>query len=113
MLTGDALFEILDTWLTLREHFRGKKTALPAVTLPICLLEAEELLSLSWSPILRFWPTIDSALRAAACARGVQVRLMVSCWQHSPPDMFIFLQSLQVLKRPPLMCDIDVVCLEI
>uniref|UniRef100_A0A3Q0RE13 Phospholipase D family, member 7 n=1 Tax=Amphilophus citrinellus TaxID=61819 RepID=A0A3Q0RE13_AMPCI len=57
---------------------------------------------------LRFWPTIDSALRAAACTRGVQVRLMVSCWQHSYPDMFIFLQSLQVLSRPPLTCDIDV-----
>lgn len=57
---------------------------------------------------LRFWPTIDSALRAAACTRGVQVQLMVSCWQHSHPDMFIFLQSLQVLSRPPLMCSIDV-----
>uniref|UniRef100_A0A3Q4HXS3 Phospholipase D family, member 7 n=1 Tax=Neolamprologus brichardi TaxID=32507 RepID=A0A3Q4HXS3_NEOBR len=57
---------------------------------------------------LRFWPAIDSALRAAACTRGVRVRLLVSCWEHSSPDMFIFLQSLQVLRRHPLTCDIDV-----
>ncbi|XP_067374918.1 5'-3' exonuclease PLD3 isoform X2 [Channa argus] len=57
---------------------------------------------------LRFWPPIDSALRAAGCTRGVQVRLMVSCWKHSPASMFTFLQSLLVLSRPPLKCDIDV-----
>ncbi|CAI5651426.1 phospholipase D3 isoform X2 [Oreochromis niloticus] len=62
---------------------------------------------------LRFWPAIDSALRAVACTRGVQVRLLISCWEHSSPDMFIFLQSLQVLGRHPLRrhpqtCNIDV-----
>ncbi|XP_068423183.1 5'-3' exonuclease PLD3-like isoform X2 [Clinocottus analis] len=57
---------------------------------------------------LRFWPAIDSALRAAACTRGVQVRLLVSCWKHSPGPMFPFLQSLLVLGRPQLKCDIDV-----
>lgn len=57
---------------------------------------------------LRLWPTIDLALRAAACARKVHVRLMVSCWEHSPGPMFTFLQSLLVLNRPPLGCDISV-----
>ncbi|XP_029367758.1 phospholipase D3 isoform X2 [Echeneis naucrates] len=57
---------------------------------------------------VRFWPAIDSALRAAACTRGVQVRLMVSCWPHSRASMFTFLQSLLVLNRPALKCDIDV-----
>ncbi|XP_078117255.1 uncharacterized protein pld7 isoform X1 [Sander vitreus] len=57
---------------------------------------------------LRFWPAIDSALRAAACTRHVQVRLLVSCWKHSPAAMFPFLQSLLVLRRPPLKCDVDV-----
>ncbi|XP_035983257.1 5'-3' exonuclease PLD3 isoform X1 [Fundulus heteroclitus] len=56
----------------------------------------------------RFWPAIDSRLRAAACTRGVEVRLMVSCWEHSPASMFPFLQSLLVLRRPPLKCNIDV-----
>uniref|UniRef100_A0A671Y6L8 Phospholipase D family, member 7 n=1 Tax=Sparus aurata TaxID=8175 RepID=A0A671Y6L8_SPAAU len=57
---------------------------------------------------LRFWPAIDTALRAAACTREVQVKLLVSCWKHSPAAMFTFLQSLLVLNRPPLNCDIDV-----
>ncbi|XP_071397786.1 uncharacterized protein pld7 isoform X1 [Centroberyx affinis] len=57
---------------------------------------------------LRFWPAIDTALRAAACTRGVEVKLLVSCWQHSPAAMFVFLQSLLVLNRPPLKCDINV-----
>lgn len=52
---------------------------------------------------------LDSALRAAACARRVQVRLLVSCWSHSPGAMFPFLQSLLVLSRPPLSCDLQVV----
>uniref|UniRef100_A0AAQ4P736 Phospholipase D family, member 7 n=1 Tax=Gasterosteus aculeatus aculeatus TaxID=481459 RepID=A0AAQ4P736_GASAC len=57
---------------------------------------------------LRFWPAIDSVLRAAACTRDVQVRLLVSCWKHSPASMFPFLQSLLALNRPPLKCDIQV-----
>lgn len=57
---------------------------------------------------VRFWPAIDSSLRAAACTRGVQVKLMVSCWKHSPAAMFTFLQSLLVLNRPPMKCNIEV-----
>ncbi|KAK5865189.1 hypothetical protein PBY51_016376 [Eleginops maclovinus] len=61
-----------------------------------------------FSEPLRFWPAIDSALRSTACTRGVQVRLLVSCWKHSPAAMFPFLQSLLLLNRPPLKCNIDV-----
>ncbi|XP_075899508.1 uncharacterized protein pld7 [Nelusetta ayraudi] len=61
-----------------------------------------------YSKPLRFWPVIDSALRAAACTRRVEVRLLVSCWPHSPAAMFTFLQSLQVLSRPPLKCGVHV-----
>nr|XP_033489267.1 phospholipase D3 isoform X1 [Epinephelus lanceolatus] len=57
---------------------------------------------------IRFWPAIDSALRAAACTRDVQVRMLISCWEHSSASMFTFLQSLVVLNRPHLKCDIDV-----
>lgn len=60
--------------------------------------------------LIRFWPDIDSALRDAACARGVEVNLLVSCWSHSPGAMFIFLQSLSVLSKSPLNCNIHVVC---
>ncbi|XP_026081116.1 phospholipase D3-like isoform X2 [Carassius auratus] len=55
---------------------------------------------------IRFWPVIDSALREAACTRGVEVKLLVSCWSHSPGAMFVFLQSLSVLNKPPLSCNI-------
>lgn len=54
----------------------------------------------------RFWPVIDLALREAACTRGVEVKLLVSCWSHSPGAMFVFLQSLSVLNKPPLSCNI-------
>nr|XP_020653100.1 phospholipase D3-like isoform X1 [Pogona vitticeps]XP_020653101.1 phospholipase D3-like isoform X2 [Pogona vitticeps] len=56
----------------------------------------------------RFWPVIDDALRAAACERGVNVRLLLSCWRHSRPSMFVFLESLSVLSREPLGCPIEV-----
>ncbi|KAJ8014826.1 hypothetical protein DPEC_G00019780 [Dallia pectoralis] len=57
---------------------------------------------------VRFWPVIDTALKAAACTRGVEVRLLVSRWEHSPGPMFVFLQSMAVLNRPPLKCNIHV-----
>nr|XP_014354374.1 PREDICTED: phospholipase D3-like isoform X2 [Latimeria chalumnae] len=56
----------------------------------------------------RFWPAIDQRLRAAACERHVAVRLLVSCWQHSYQPMFVFLESLSVLNKKPLHCDIVV-----
>ncbi|KAK9391138.1 phospholipase D3-like [Crotalus adamanteus] len=56
----------------------------------------------------RFWPVIDDALRTAACNKGVSVRLLISCWQHSRQTMFVFLESLTVLRRKPLHCPIEV-----
>ncbi|KAI4874729.1 hypothetical protein NFI96_028351 [Prochilodus magdalenae] len=62
---------------------------------------------------IRFWPAIDSALREAACARSVEVKLLVSCWSHSPGAMFVFLQSLSVLNKTPLRCNIHVKVFEV
>ncbi|XP_025031443.1 phospholipase D3-like isoform X2 [Python bivittatus] len=56
----------------------------------------------------RFWPVIDNALRTAACDKRVTVRLLIGCWQHSRQNMFVFLESLMVLRRKPLHCPIDV-----
>ncbi|XP_058016562.1 5'-3' exonuclease PLD3-like isoform X2 [Ahaetulla prasina] len=56
----------------------------------------------------RLWPVIDDALRSAACDKGVAVRLLISCWQHSRQTMFVFLESLTVLRRKPLHCPIEV-----
>lgn len=60
---------------------------------------------MSYIPVLmftyprRFWPTIDNHLRKAAFERKVHVRLLISCWQHTDPSVFPFLQSLSALSR--------------
>ncbi len=46
---------------------------------------------------VEFWPRIDDALRRAAVERGVRVRLLLSKWQHSRPDMRRYLRSLTAL----------------
>ncbi|XP_065541424.1 5'-3' exonuclease PLD4 [Lathamus discolor] len=48
----------------------------------------------------RYWPTIDNALRRAAFEYRVQIRLLVSCWTHSDPDMLYYLRSLRALNNP-------------
>ncbi|XP_021566742.1 phospholipase D4 [Carlito syrichta] len=47
----------------------------------------------------RYWPVLDNALRAAAFARRVHVRLLVSCWRNTDPAMFPYLRSLQALSN--------------
>ncbi|XP_055521352.1 5'-3' exonuclease PLD3-like [Leucoraja erinacea] len=56
----------------------------------------------------RFWPAIENGLRAAACERGVRVRLLVSCWPHTYPPMLVFLESLNILAKEPLGCSVEV-----
>ncbi|XP_043827937.1 5'-3' exonuclease PLD3-like isoform X2 [Dromiciops gliroides] len=56
----------------------------------------------------RFWAELDSALRAAACDRRLPIQLLISCWRHSDPDMFIFLEALNILSQPPLSCPLHV-----
>ncbi|CAB1324827.1 unnamed protein product [Coregonus sp. 'balchen'] len=67
----------------------------------------------SQTPRNMFWPAIDSAIRAAACTRRVEVNLLVSYWSRSPGSMFLFLQSLTVLNRSPLGCNINVKVFEV
>ena len=45
-----------------------------------------------------YWPLIDDALREAAIERKVQVRLLISLWNHTRPDMFYYLRSLSALN---------------
>ncbi|XP_064489373.1 5'-3' exonuclease PLD3-like isoform X2 [Ornithodoros turicata] len=45
-----------------------------------------------------FWPVIDDALRAAAIERGIHVRLLVSKWNHTRPEMERYLSSLAVIR---------------
>nr|XP_058914837.1 5'-3' exonuclease PLD4 isoform X1 [Kogia breviceps] len=56
----------------------------------------------------RYWPVLDTALRAAAVGRGVRVRLLVSCWLNTDPSMFPYLRSLQALSNPAANVSVDV-----
>lgn len=56
----------------------------------------------------RYWPVLDSALRAAAFNRGVHVRLLVSCWLNTDPAMFTYLRSLQAFSDPSAGISVDV-----
>ncbi|XP_050010792.1 5'-3' exonuclease PLD4 isoform X1 [Alexandromys fortis] len=56
----------------------------------------------------RYWPVLDSALRAAAFDRGVHVRLLVSCWLNTDPTMFTYLRSLQAFSDPSASISVDV-----
>ncbi|MBV94774.1 Phospholipase D4, partial [Eschrichtius robustus] len=56
----------------------------------------------------RYWPVLDTALRAAAVGRGVRVHLLVSCWLNTDPSMFPYLRSLQALSNPAANVSVDV-----
>ncbi|XP_078593857.1 5'-3' exonuclease PLD3-like isoform X1 [Branchiostoma floridae x Branchiostoma japonicum] len=45
-----------------------------------------------------YWPVIDDELRRAAFDRGVEVRLMASKWNHTSPESYRYLWSLQDLN---------------
>ncbi|XP_075043156.1 5'-3' exonuclease PLD3 [Mixophyes fleayi] len=56
----------------------------------------------------RYWPEIDSRLRKAVYERHVTVRLLISCWGHSKPYMFPFLNSLDGLHSNKTHYNIEV-----
>ncbi|XP_051627866.1 5'-3' exonuclease PLD3-like [Manacus candei] len=56
----------------------------------------------------RFWPPIDEQLRRAMVERGVAVRLLVGCWEHSNHQMFPFLHSLAALANGGTGFDVQV-----
>lgn len=53
-----------------------------------------KLIMLMVSTNYRYWPTIDIALRSAAINRHIQVRLLISNWNHTFQAARYFLQSL-------------------
>ncbi|TFK15881.1 zinc finger and BTB domain-containing protein 25 [Platysternon megacephalum] len=56
----------------------------------------------------KYWPDIDNALRRVAFNHNVQIRLLISCWLHTDPSMFHYLQSLCALSDPHTNITIDV-----
>ncbi|MGH0186667.1 UNVERIFIED_CONTAM: hypothetical protein FKN15_022448, partial [Acipenser sinensis] len=56
----------------------------------------------------KYWPALDIALRRSAFERHIQIRLLISCWQHSDPAMFPYLKSLSAVSYPPLNISVEV-----
>lgn len=56
----------------------------------------------------RYWADIDTQLRRAAYEKKVEVRLLISCWNSTPPVMFSFLKSLASVYDPKHNLDIQV-----
>eukprot|EP00094_Tigriopus_californicus_P006032 TCALIF_05810-PB protein Name:"Similar to PLD3 Phospholipase D3 (Pongo abelii)" AED:0.45 eAED:0.45 QI:0/0.71/0.62/0.87/0.28/0.25/8/155/491 len=51
-----------------------------------------------YSRSVQFWPIIDDRLRKAAIERSVEVRLLLSHWDHTRPDMKAYILSLMALN---------------
>ncbi|KAL0100165.1 hypothetical protein PUN28_019537 [Cardiocondyla obscurior] len=85
---------------------KGRSSDLDAIV--HCIAKAEKFIYISvmdyfpltiYTPQIKYWPTIDNALRAAAIERNVNVRLLISWWKHSRSSESYFLKSLQDLTH--------------
>ncbi|XP_067680068.1 5'-3' exonuclease PLD3-like isoform X2 [Haliotis asinina] len=47
----------------------------------------------------RYWPVLNDALKTAAYDRNVTINLMASHWNHSHPDMLLYLRSLEMFGQ--------------
>lgn len=45
-----------------------------------------------------FWPVIDDKLREVAVLKGVEVKMLISLWNHTKPLSLMFLKSLAILS---------------
>lgn len=62
-----------------------------------------------YTPKIKFWPTIDNAIRAAALENKVEVKLLISKWNHSRLSEDYFLKSLADLSQSFKKVNIEVV----
>jgi len=61
-----------------------------------------------YTPKVKFWPEIDNALRAAAVEHKVNVKLLISKWNHSRHSEDYFLKSLADITRSFTQTSIEV-----
>lgn len=71
-----------------------------------------EICEYSGCVVCRFWPVIDDALRKVSLEKGINVRLLISKWNHTKPDMFKYLRSLADISGA-LKAHIEVVTLQL
>jgi phospholipase D3/4 len=62
-----------------------------------------------YSPRMRFWPTIDDALKTAAIEHHVRVRMLISWWNHSRPSEDNFLKSIASISQAYPRVSVEVV----
>lgn len=62
-----------------------------------------------YTPKRKFWPVIDDALKTAAIEHQIQVKLLISYWNHSAPSEDNFLKSLSSLTNAYKKVSIEVV----
>lgn len=62
-----------------------------------------------YTPKRKFWPVIDDALKSAAIEQQIQVKLLISYWNHSSPAEDNFLKSLTALANVYKKVSIEVV----
>lgn len=61
-----------------------------------------------YTPKVKYWPAIDNAIRAAAIEHKIEVKLLISKWNHSRPSEDYFLRSLADLTRSYRKVSIEV-----
>lgn len=62
-----------------------------------------------YTPKRKYWPVIDDALKTAAIEQKVEVKLLISYWNHSAPSEDNFLKSLSSLTNAYKKVSIEVV----
>lgn len=67
---------------------------------------------LIYTPKRKFWPVIDDALRTAAIDNQIQIKMLISYWNHSSPSEDNFLKSLSSLSNVYKRVSIEVVCIK-
>lgn len=64
-----------------------------------------------YTPKIKFWGDIDNAIRAAALENKVEVKMLISWWNHSRPAEDFFLKSLADISNSFKRVNIQVVCI--
>lgn len=62
-----------------------------------------------YTPKYKFWPVIDDALKTAAIEHRVQIKMLISWWNHSRPAEDYFLKSIADITNSFKKVSIEVV----
>lgn len=63
-----------------------------------------------YTPKIKYWPVIDNALRSAALDHRVNIKMLISWWNHSRTSEDYFLKSLRDLTQSYPKVSIEIVC---